>query len=228
MKAILRAALLLVLSASLTQTVGAQVKKPCRVTSDESAVYAVLLAARSQPARDSVYVVDPRTQNGHFAKEPDIDWYLLQESAAIALPQLRNSPPGSTMVFTITEAELSDPSSSARKELLHDYTEKLKVSCLVGRIPNTGNQVRYSPLGELSSYFPPRGKRDGWKLFHAKYSDSAVLISLSRVAFDRSGKFAMVTVSSGIDWLAGGGELYLLERRGKQWVITHHFQTWTT
>ncbi len=73
-----------------------------------------------------------------------------------------------------------------------------------------------------------RNASTGWSDFHKKYGKQAEILLLSRVGFNSERTLALLHVSSGMGRMAGGGTLYLFERKGGKWVIKTHIQTWAT
>ncbi len=71
------------------------------------------------------------------------------------------------------------------------------------------------------------GSRDGWKAFYEKYPRSGGYIEMSRPAFDRDHRVAILYFASHSDWLAARGDLLLLVKDGKgAWSIKARQMLW--
>jgi hypothetical protein len=68
----------------------------------------------------------------------------------------------------------------------------------------------------------------GWSDFHKRYGRQAEILWFSRVGFNSAKTLALLHVLSGIGRMAGGGRLYLFERKNGKWAIKSSIQTWET
>jgi len=107
-------------------------------------------------------------------------------------------------------------------ELRTDFKEKNKSSCLIEPFVGVMN------LNFISTADRDRLFRTGWNEFHRKYGKDAVQVVLSRVAFNSEKTLALLHVAMGIDKMAAGGTLYLLEKRDGKWLIKSQIETWVT
>jgi len=106
-----------------------------------------------------------------------------------------------------------------------DFKEKNKSSCLIRPFEGIPN-VHFVSKKEHDLMF--RNSSAGWSDFHKKFGKEAEILLLSRVGFNPEKTLALLHVSSGMGGMAGGGTLYLFERKNGKWVIKSHIQTWTT
>jgi hypothetical protein len=106
-----------------------------------------------------------------------------------------------------------------------DFKEKNKSSCLIK--PYTGiPNLHFVSKREHDLMF--RNASTGWSDFHEKYGKEAEILLLSRVGFNREKTLALLHVSSAMGGMAGGGTLYLFERKEGKWIMKLHIQTWAT
>ena len=71
------------------------------------------------------------------------------------------------------------------------------------------------------------GSGDGWKAFYQKYPRSGGYIEMSRPAFDREHKVAILYYATHSDWLAATGEMLLFVRDGKgEWMLKARYLRW--
>jgi len=106
-----------------------------------------------------------------------------------------------------------------------DFKEKNKSSCLIKPFAGIPN-LHFVSKHEHDLMF--RKDSTGWSGFHKKYGKEAEILLLSRVGFNPEKTLALLHASSGMGGMAGGGTLYLFERKNGKWVIKLHIQTWTT
>lgn len=111
------------------------------------------------------------------------------------------------------------------QDLRKDFKEKDQSNCKLSSLPGLRNVVLISAAQEQTIF---REGMKGWNGFHKKYGENASLVTLSRVGFSPDRKLALVHSSSGIGRMAGGGMLYLLERKNDELVVKYFLQTWTT
>jgi hypothetical protein len=65
-----------------------------------------------------------------------------------------------------------------------------------------------------------------WKEFYAAYGDSAGIISLSKIGFDKEGRQALVYVAHVYGEDAGRGTILFLQKTGQQWKIQEKVVNW--
>jgi hypothetical protein len=107
-------------------------------------------------------------------------------------------------------------------EVRRDFELKNKTTCEIE--PIVGIQsLRFISKRDKRSLF-----KTGWAEFYKKYGKDAEIDSLSRVGFNADHSLALLHVSGGIGPMAGGGVLYLLERKDGHWAIKTQIGTWTT
>jgi hypothetical protein len=110
-------------------------------------------------------------------------------------------------------------------EVRTSFKEKNRTICQIksfGGIPN----LHFISRRDQNAMF--RELSTGWKDFHRVYGKEAELISVTRVGFNPEKTLALIHVSSAIDKMAGGGMLYLFERKNGKWVVKSRIQTWVT
>jgi hypothetical protein len=145
---------------------------------------------------------------------------------------LREGSTSPQVVVTTTEVLQADVDSlnlqlAARglgipSDVRADFKEKNKSACAITPFAGIA-KVRFISPKEYDAIF-----RAGWAEFHKKFGKDAEVLRLSRVGFNSDKTLALIHVSGGIDRMAGGGALYLLERTTNTWVIKSHIQTWAT
>jgi hypothetical protein len=106
-----------------------------------------------------------------------------------------------------------------------DFSEKNKSTCMIELFAGIPN-LRYISKREEGLIFRVPSK--GWSKFHKRYGKEAEILWLSRVGFNPEKTLALLHVSGGMGPMAGGGTLYLLERKDGVWVIKSQIQTWAT
>ena len=104
----------------------------------------------------------------------------------------------------------------------HDFELKNKASCVIEPIVGIEKLLFISKNDEDKIF------KTGWDEFHKKYGKDAECVSLSRVGFNAGRSLALLHVSSGIGRMAGGGMLYVFERKAGQWTIKTQIVTWAT
>ena len=103
-----------------------------------------------------------------------------------------------------------------------DFKQKDKSICSMEPFP-AGKSIRFISKNENETIF-----KAGWKEFHRRYGKDASWLQFSRVGFNSDKTLALLHVSWGADAMAGGGTLYLFERKAGKWVIKSSVDTWTT
>jgi hypothetical protein len=106
-----------------------------------------------------------------------------------------------------------------------DFKEKNKSDCLIKPFAGMRN-LHFVSKHEHDLMF--RKDSTGWSGFHKKYGEEANILLLSRVGFNPEKTLALLHVSGGMGSMAGGGTLYLFERKNGKWVIKSHMRTWIT
>jgi len=81
-------------------------------------------------------------------------------------------------------------------------------------------------LVELFEHWTGPRTSDGWELFRARFSDTAVVVRLSRVGFSADCSQALVYVGAGCGWRCGHGVLILLARHGETWTVSNGRELW--
>lgn len=107
-------------------------------------------------------------------------------------------------------------------EVRADFKEKNKSVCAIKPFMGIAN-LHFISRQRYDSMF-----RAGWSEFHKKYGKDAEILWFSRVGFNPDRTLALLHVSGGIDRMAGGGTLYLFQRKEGKWVIKSQIQTWAT
>jgi hypothetical protein len=64
-------------------------------------------------------------------------------------------------------------------------------------------------------------KGDSWKSFYKKFPKAEGYVEFSRVGFSKDGRQAVVEVGRRMGFLAGRGDLYVLEKTGNKWTIVN-------
>jgi hypothetical protein len=141
-------------------------------------------------------------------------------------------PHAQTVLVTKTEAtdvdvdsvnlRLATQGRGIPSQLRADFKAKNKSSCLIERFAGVMN-LTFVSTAERDRIF-----RTGWDGFHKRYGKTAVMVVFSRVAFNSDKTLALFNVSTGIDRMAAGGTLYLLEKKDGKWSIKSQIETWTT
>jgi hypothetical protein len=110
-------------------------------------------------------------------------------------------------------------------DLRKDFKEKDQLSCALPSLQRLKNVVFISEAQERAIF---NDDAKGWNRFHKKYGKNASLVTLSRVGFSPNKQLALLHSSYGAGEMAGGGTLYLLERKNGAWVVKSSIETWTT
>jgi hypothetical protein len=106
-----------------------------------------------------------------------------------------------------------------------DFSDKNKSSCVIQPFTGIPN-LRFISKHEENLMFQVPSK--GWSKFHKKYGKEAEMLWLSRIGFNSEKTLALLHVSGAMGGMAGGGTLYLFERKDGKWVIKSQIQTWFT
>jgi hypothetical protein len=107
-------------------------------------------------------------------------------------------------------------------DVRHDFAARNKTSCPIKPI------LGIERLQFISKHDEEKIFKTGWGEFHKRYGKDAEIVSLSRVGFNADRTLALLHVSTAIGPNAGGGMLYLFERKGGQWSIKTRVATWAT
>ena len=59
----------------------------------------------------------------------------------------------------------------------------------------------------------------GWERFYRRYPGAPGIMQLARVGFNPDRKWALACMGNQVDWLAGGGYLYLLGETVEGWQV---------
>ena len=200
----------------------------CHVETAEKEVFASFLRNEYGISAREPLVIEDSTDRSHFAREFLLSDLVLRGLASALYPQLRSAPKGSVTVFDSVPLGLFIPGGRTIGELQDDYNKKLEDSCQVDPLPYPSANVKLVSHSDLRRIFHRDDPADGWREFRNRFSEDAVLLSFSRVAFDKGRKVAMVHVSRAAGSMAAHGTLYLLRRDGKAWRIVSSYPTWTT
>jgi len=145
--------------------------------------------------------------------------YLNQESSPhVVVAQTESAQPD---VDTLN-LRLATQGRGIPPDVRANFKAKNKSACAIKPFAGTPN-LHFISREEHDTIF-----RAGWGEFHKRYGQDAEILWLSRVGFNSDRTLALLHVSGGIDRMAGGGELYLFERKEGKWVIKSHIQTWAT
>jgi hypothetical protein len=68
----------------------------------------------------------------------------------------------------------------------------------------------------------------GWTGFRAAYPNGTGIVSLSRIGLSPRREWAIVYAGQQSDWLAGGGYVYVLQRRAARWRIVSSLALWVS
>ena len=63
--------------------------------------------------------------------------------------------------------------------------------------------------------------QDGWNRFYRMFPKAHGITTISRVGFSKDGQLALVYRGCQSEWLAGGGNIYVLRLERGKWTITH-------
>jgi hypothetical protein len=132
-------------------------------------------------------------------------------------------PHTQTVLVTETNANDVDVDSLSRhlevkknglpSDLRADFNAKNNSSCLIGRFGGVNN------LNFISKAEEARLFRVGSDEFHKTYGEDAIIVTVSRVAFNSDKTLGLLYESADIDHKAGDGTLYLLEKREDKWGV---------
>lgn len=106
---------------------------------------------------------------------------------------------------------------------LQNFIQANQQQYLLGRQFNLGVKYVLISKEEMKSIFEDD---KGWSVFYQRYPDSQGTMTLSRVGFNDKGTQAVVYVGNQADWLAGTGNVYLLEKINGQWTVKNHTMVW--
>lgn len=70
--------------------------------------------------------------------------------------------------------------------------------------------------------------RDNWQEFYDRFPNAGGFIVLTRVAFSRDGRRALLNVDLYCGWLCGAGHGALLEKRRGRWIVAQHDMWWVS
>jgi hypothetical protein len=107
-------------------------------------------------------------------------------------------------------------------DVRRDFELKNKTTCEIEPVVGIQNLRLISEKDKHSLF------KTGWGEFYKKYGKDAEIVSLSQVGFNANHSLALLHVSGGIGPMAGGGVLYLFERKDDHWAIKTQIATWAT
>jgi hypothetical protein len=148
--------------------------------------------------------------------------YLKLDSSSPALTVLVTRTGSAPVDISAFNLQLATKGRAIPPEVRADFEEKNKLSCAITPFSGIEN-LRFISKAEHDRLF-----QSGWADFHKTYGKNASVLELSRVGFNQDKTLALFHVSGGMDRMAGGGTLYLLERKGSKWEIKTSIQTWAT
>ena len=198
--------------------------EPCQVSRAELNVYAALPDASSVDPSIVESSPDP-IPNSSF----QIGWHQLQDVVSMLRPRLLATPTNITPIFPSPPGDFVSISPSTQDELMRDYAIKLHQLCTIPRI-RIGS-MRVLRRRDIRAFGEEHGKHtpsEFWNRFHSEFGSTASLCFLSRVAFDRKMRFAVVHVSAGVSTMGGSGILYVFQNSDSGWSVIHAYPTWTT
>jgi len=207
---------------------GTPTGSPCEVGLEERDVYTALLPSLTNSSPGWRTILIDSTDKSHFAREFSLENLLFRDLVAALYPQLMAAPSGSVSIFSNAPPSVLVLPKGAVQQLTADYNDKLASSCKLGRLPVQSKNLYMIRRSELRAVFAGSDPQIGWKRFHARFSDSADIISLSRVAFDKSHSVAIVCTSSAIASNAAGGSVFVLRHEKEGWIVVRSYPTWVT
>jgi hypothetical protein len=142
-----------------------------------------------------------------------------------ALEWLRDSvralPPATITAFA---QQMGDTSSIAGTLVAHEVADSS---------PNLwmGTRAALHLVADstLRRFFAPaRDHGTGWTGFRDAFPNSTGIVSISRIGLSPDGRWAIMYAGEQSDWLAGGGYVYVLRRRGRTWRIIASRMLWVS
>jgi hypothetical protein len=207
---------------------GTPTGNPCEVSLEERDVYMALLPSLTDNSPGWRTILIDSTDKSHFVREFSLENLLFRDLAAALYPQLMAAPSGSVSIFSSAPPSVLVLPKGAVQQLTANYNDKLACSCKLGRLPVQSRNIYMIRRSELRALFAGSDPQVGWKRFHARFSDNADIISLSRVAFDKSHSVAIVCTSSAIASNAAGGSVFVLRHQEEGWIVVRRYPTWVT
>jgi hypothetical protein len=168
------------------------------------------------------------TDTSHFAKEFSLEYLLFRDLLEALHPKLMAAPSGSVSIFASAPPGVLVLPKGAVQQLTYDYNDKLASSCKLGRLPVRSKNLYMIRRSELRALFSGSDPQFGWERFHARFTENAEIISLSRVAFDKSHSIAIVCTSSAIAAGGAGGSVFVLRHGKEGWIVVRSYPTWVT
>jgi hypothetical protein len=207
---------------------GATTGSACEVEPEERVVYIALLPSLTNNSPGWRTILVDSTDSSHFAREFSLGSLLFRDLLVALHPQLMAAPSGSISIFASAPPGVLVLPKGAVHQLMDDYNNKLASSCKIGRLPVQSKKFYMIRGLELRAIFTGVDPQIGWKRFHARFTDNADIVSLSRVAFDKSHSIAIVCTSSAIAANAAGGSVFVLRREKEGWIVVRSYATWVT
>jgi hypothetical protein len=90
-------------------------------------------------------------------------------------------------------------------------------------------EVRFTiaPSQVLTAIFmDPRNPIEAWEIYHLRFPDSPMILSFSRVGFDKSAGQALFYYSTLCGPLCGTGNIVLMRLEAGQWTTAAHVRLW--
>ncbi len=109
------------------------------------------------------------------------------------------------------------------REAVEDFITKNRSPIQFGIVSNTLTSIQLVSSAVLNEIFSAKrnDKPNGWEVFHKRFSDAPVLITLSRPGFDSERSVALVFLCVQQGYTAGTDSIRVLRRQSGKWVITH-------
>jgi hypothetical protein len=200
----------------------------CEVGPDEKEVYMALLPSLTKNSQGWRTILADSTDMSHFAREFSLENLLFRDLLVALHPKLMAAPGGSVSIFASAPPGVLVLPRGAIQQLTDDYNDKLASSCKLGRLPVQPKNLYMIRTSALRAVFSGSDSQGGWERFHARFTDRAEIISLSRVAFDKSHSIAIVCTSSAIAANAAGGSVFVLRHEKDGWIVVRSYPTWVT
>jgi hypothetical protein len=178
--------------------------------------------------------VSARAQNSGARLQHTASCYAQKDEIEVYADYLSPGSNSSDVTVVVTSTQPSDADVDSLNlqlavqgrgippDVRADFKQKDKSICSMEPFP-AGKSIRFISKNENETIF-----KAGWKEFHRRYGKDASWLQFSRVGFNSDKTLALLHVSWGADAMAGGGTLYLFERKAGKWVIKSSVDTWTT
>jgi hypothetical protein len=150
---------------------------------------------------------------------------LSQELRASAIDNYKPTALDSVLDF-VTRTKIPQRYTDEFREALEDFLLKNRsgVRILFPTTPPPNVQlVSEETLSEIFSA-KHEGLHQRWSMFYERFPDGGKLTRVSRVGIDSKETVAIIYVGTRSGPLAGFGTIYVLERKGKTWILRpEHF-----